>query len=170
MNSITHPKILARFWECVDWQPNGCWLWTAGKTGMGYGAIDVLDAKGWRNKKELAHRFSYELHKGPIPKGLTIDHLCRTKACVNPLHLEAVTHRENTRRGLGTYGSSRNAPWHEIRTDTEKRCPKCDTFKPFSEYYTNNRVMDKLTSWCKSCYSLRPCNSRKHRKPKTSAV
>ncbi len=50
-------------------------------------------------RKVYVHRFSYELHIGPIPEGLVIDHLCRTPACVNPDHLEPVTNAENVRRG-----------------------------------------------------------------------
>lgn len=49
----------------------------------------------------LAHRFSYELLRGPIPKGMTLDHRCRNTLCVNPWHLEIVTHRENVLRGEG---------------------------------------------------------------------
>ena len=47
----------------------------------------------------LAHRFSYELFRGNIPAGLTVDHLCKNTACVNPYHLEVVTQRENNLRG-----------------------------------------------------------------------
>lgn len=67
----------------------GCWNWlgtTATKTGYG------------RFGRVFAHRHYYELFVGPIPAGLTIDHLCRNKVCVNPDHLETVTSRENTLR------------------------------------------------------------------------
>lgn len=69
-----------------------CWLWTGAANGNGYGHISI-------NKKPVkAHRLSYELHKGSIPTGLVIDHLCRNRRCVRPDHLEAVTQKENLRR------------------------------------------------------------------------
>lgn len=72
--------------------PDGCWLWTGPKNRYGYGIHS-------ENHKSLkAHRWSYEYHKGPIPEGLQIDHLCRNRSCVNPDHLEAVTKKENTLR------------------------------------------------------------------------
>lgn len=71
--------------------PAECWEWTAGKRShKGYGGF---------NGKHYAHRFAYELAVGPIPDGLTLDHLCRNRLCVNPDHLEPVTARENTLRG-----------------------------------------------------------------------
>ena len=72
---------------------SGCWLWTYGCTNDGYGALYV------DGKQTYAHRFSYELHRGHIPAGLTIDHLCRVRCCVNPEHLEVVTNKENVLRG-----------------------------------------------------------------------
>jgi len=70
----------------------GCWLWAKSIRPDGY-------AYGWDgNQKCLAHRLAYEAFKGPIPKGLTIDHLCVVRHCVNPNHLEAVTGEENTLR------------------------------------------------------------------------
>lgn len=71
---------------------NGCWEWV-GSTSDGYGRI------GLGGKKVLAHRFMYEAANGIIPVGREIDHLCRNKACVNPDHMEPVTHRENLLRG-----------------------------------------------------------------------
>lgn len=72
---------------------DGCWVWTGAHTVQGYGTITI------KKRHIMAHRFMYELLRGPIPRGLQIDHLCRTPSCVNPGHLEPVTSRENTRRG-----------------------------------------------------------------------
>ena len=75
----------------------GCWIWTGSNQGrQGYG-IYRADPNG--KKWSMAHRVSYEALKGPIPEGLTLDHLCRTHPCVNPAHTEPVTSRINTLRG-----------------------------------------------------------------------
>jgi len=78
-----------------------CWIWIGALDGHGYG--DFRTCGKWIG----AHRFSYELYVGPIPKGLVIDHLCRNPRCVNPEHLEPVTMAENTARGIGQ--SARNS-------------------------------------------------------------
>jgi hypothetical protein len=73
-----------------------CWLWEGGINEWGYGQFWVGGTR-----KKMAHRVSYELYIGPIPEGLTIDHLCRVPACVNPAHMEVVTVAENILRGTG---------------------------------------------------------------------
>lgn len=92
---------VARFWAKVE--ENGpipaarpelgpCWMWKPLGSVHGYGQFAS------RGKTHLAHRLAYSLAKGPIASGLTIDHLCRVRNCVNPDHLEAVTRAENLRR------------------------------------------------------------------------
>ena len=75
-------------------QENGCWEW-AGSTRSGYGRMRH------NGRPQQAHRVYYKLLKGPIPGGLQIDHLCRNPLCVNPDHMEPVTHRTNSLRGVG---------------------------------------------------------------------
>lgn len=99
-----------RFWNHVEFETNtGCWLWSGGKNGKpGYGLIGL----GPRQGLVLAHRLSYQMHKGPIPSGKHIDHLCRVRSCVNPDHLEAVTHGENLRRSPITFAGKNAAKTH----------------------------------------------------------
>lgn len=82
--------------EYIVDESSGCWLWQLKKDKHGYGY------KGINGKHLRAHRYIYERHKGKIPEGLQLDHLCRNHSCVNPDHLEPVTVAENNRRGIGT--------------------------------------------------------------------
>lgn len=88
-------ELVRRFWEKVD-IIDGCWIWQASLKPHGYGEFGIGN-----QKKMLAHRFAYILFIGPIAEGEELDHLCRKRACVNPDHLEPVTHRVNIMRGRG---------------------------------------------------------------------
>jgi len=94
---------LERFHEKISENPNGCWVWNGNRNPDDYGRF-WLDGK-----KILAHRFAYETLRAPIPPELELDHLCRDRGCVNPDHLEPVTHAENIRRGLTGKVNHRNA-------------------------------------------------------------
>lgn len=78
----------------------GCWMWLGRIDRDGYGRCYPRKAYRPMPKNMLAHRASYEIFKGRIPNGLTLDHLCRNRSCVNPKHLEPVTQKENIRRGI----------------------------------------------------------------------
>ncbi|KUM31611.1 hypothetical protein AQ436_00275 [Arthrobacter sp. EpRS66] len=69
-----------------------CLIVTTSILSNGYGSIRA-DAPSRKSLK--AHRVAYELHYGEIPKGMVIDHICRNRACVEPTHLRAVTHKQN---------------------------------------------------------------------------
>lgn len=93
-NGPTPPTFWDPVLRCHRYRPEvgSCWLWVGGwqrKTGYGMFGTGLL-----------AHRFAYQLIVGAIRSGLELDHLCRVRLCVNPGHLEAVTHQENVARGL----------------------------------------------------------------------
>ena len=89
-------EVQSRFWTKVN-KTDDCWLWTGNTASNGYGRVSIA------GQNLAAHRVSYEWLVGPIPDGLELDHVrdrgCTSRACVNPAHLEPVTHRENTLRG-----------------------------------------------------------------------
>ena len=85
-------KSYERFLQRISISNSGCWQMTGWHDRDGYAHFH----KSKRQSK--AHRISYEFHNGLIPAGLTIDHLCKNKGCVNPEHLEAVTAQENASR------------------------------------------------------------------------
>ena len=118
-------------------EDRGCWEWK--------GAARAAD--GYRfafrnNRQQYAHRFAYELLVGAVPSDKQLDHLCRNRGCVNPDHLEIVTPRVNTMRGISE--SARNA----VKT----HCVNGHAFDETNTYRRRGR------RYCKKC-----CRAAKQR-------
>lgn len=128
---------MERFWSKVLIEnPYSCWLWRAGKQSDGYGIFQLR-----RRKPALAHRVAYKLWFGTVPDGFELDHLCRRRDCVNPYHLESVTHYENMRRG---------DVWKTLNANAIKtHCPKGH------EYNTANTRVYRGLRYCRECDRLR---------------
>ncbi len=124
-----------RFWSRVD-KSGECWLWTGQLSNKGYGVFNI----GVTN---LAHRVSYYALRGPIPEGLELDHLCRVTACVNPAHLEAVTHQENIMRC-------------NTRPTVPDFCKRGHSLlDPANVYYYAGRGGRRINRNCRQCMSVR---------------
>ena len=121
--------------------PIGCWEWTGTMHREGYGALQH------EQRKMLAHRAVYELLVGPIPDGMTLDHLCRNRACVNPLHLEPVTLAENVRRGESP--PARNA--------RKTHCPRGHSYDEGNTYITPSTGHRQ----CRTCIAARYADLRR---------
>jgi hypothetical protein len=126
--SMLPAKIAAKIHIDVD---AGCWLWGANISPQGYGRATWPPGS---KKLHQAHRLVWALLNGSIPDGMVLDHLCRVPACVNPAHLEVVTHAENARRIGGVpnrNGLCRNGlhPWIAaniyIKPSGAQTCREC---------------------------------------------
>lgn len=134
--------LLERFEEKVMVDPNsGCWLWTGAVAPNGYGIFKGME------KLENAHRSSYKMHVGEIPAGLNLDHLCRVRSCVNPAHLEPVTHAENVRRGLSP------AMFTKAAIERGHAKTHCPSGHPFSE--ENTYIYNSPTGPHRACRTCR---------------
>lgn len=124
-----------------------CWIWRGGASG-GYG--NFFDGK----RSVRAHRYSYELAHGPVRPAFDLDHLCRNTLCVNPAHLEVVTHRENVLRGVSPFAQ-------------KSRKSACARGHAFDEANTmTKRVGSAVHRTCRTCNRL---NAREWREKRREA-
>lgn len=120
---------------------SGCWIWTGARGDHGYGTIGDTPEPN-KPRTLLAHRLSYEMHIGPIPEGLVVDHMCNNRACVNPAHLQAITHRANIDR----------SPKPIVRRRLENRCIRGHDLTDPEVVYTRP---DTGRRQCKVCHKIR---------------
>lgn len=134
--------VMTRFWKKVDKREDDeCWQWTGYLMPNGYGNFHH-EGRTW-----LAHRLAYLFFVGELDRDLQIDHICRNRACVNPRHLELVTHRENNARG------SRAQRTH---------CPYGHPYSPENTYYAY-RGQNRMRK-CRECQRTRNRAAKRRRK------
>ncbi len=126
---------IKRFWVKVK-KTDNCWEWISGLNHYGYGQFT------FNNYPIGAHRFSFYLKHNYFPD-IDIDHLCRNRKCVNPEHLEAVSHKENMRRGLTNVGG------------VNFRKTQCKNGHKFTEDNLYRRKENLSWRICKKCTRLR---------------
>lgn len=136
-----------RFWSRVD-KADACWIWSGYVNSEGYGRLK------FDGRLRLAHRVAYALIRGPIPDGLTLDHLCGVKACVNPAHLEPVTAAVNYRRAVDAGLLARNGDGQRQKT----HCPKGHPYDAVNTYVTPSGSRD-----CRTCRAAANARFQKRR-------
>jgi hypothetical protein len=124
---------------------SGCWLWIGSLNKDGYGTYNGF----------TAHNFMFRRAGREIPEGLELDHLCRVRCCVNPDHLEAVTHKVNVLRGISP------AAFHAKKTH-------CVHGHSFTNAYVTRGTGGRLRRECRECkttYGARHYASKKEKMP-----
>ncbi len=115
------------FWSKVE-RTESCWLWKGRLAKNGYARYHFGDGR-----TVMAHRVAYDLVRGPIPEGMTLDHLCRVRHCVNPAHLEPVAMKVNILRGDGVAArlarrrecTKGHGPFSWSETEQRRICKEC---------------------------------------------
>jgi hypothetical protein len=133
--------ILDRFLSFVVVDPEtNCWNWTGSVAENGYARFMPVK----RGTVQYAHRWAYLHYVGAIPNDRVIDHLCRSRRCVNPKHLDLVTQKENLRRGVGHGSETRCLHGHDFDTGNtyfdrlgRRQCRACARDRTHRYYWAN---------------------------------
>lgn len=123
------------FWAKVEKLGSGCWLWQGWTNVKGYGEV------GRKGCAHLAHRFAFELERGPIPHGLNVHHECNNPRCVNPDHLTLMSRNEH-------------ASLHNLTNHWRKRvkhCKRGHEFTPENTFMAGGQRRCRICSnkWCR---------------------
>lgn len=123
--TLTNPTRVAELLSAKTIEADGCLIFTGCISSDGYGMMRVKTEEGWRGRK--THRIAWVLRNGPIPEGMVIDHLCGTRGCVNPDHMEIVSQSVNAKRsnrpGADTCGKCGGSDWKP--NGASRRCRTC---------------------------------------------
>lgn len=133
----------------------GCHNWTKNLHVCGYGRVT------YRGRSHWTHRAAFEISNGPVPEGLELDHLCRNRACCNPEHLEPVTHKVNTLRGVSPFAENArkthcnrghrlegdNVRLVERRGTVERHCRTCNRLavRAYAARKRQRAILETLT-------------------------
>lgn len=142
-------KLPDRFWDKVSVnEETKCWEWIAATNDDGYGSF-------WNAANVKAHRLSYIALVGEIPTGLELDHLCRVRHCVNPLHMQAVSHKVNMER----------ADFSDNANSKKTHCPHGHPFDGDNTYIT-----PKGDRQCRECRREQSRKFRARNKDKVKKI
>lgn len=146
-----------RFWPNIE-MTQTCWNWRGAMRPNGYGRIYDSKKKCKAGRQASAHRFAYELLKGPVPLGLVVHHICRNRRCVNPAHLEAVTQRENVHESESPAAQNvrkERCPnghrYDYARPDGSRGCRQCIKQTSARHSKTRDRTLDNEMRTCAQC-------------------
>lgn len=138
------PDVREKFDNKYEIKQSGCWEWTGYRLPKGYGYINI------GGKSTGAHRVSYIIHKGEIPNGMHVHHICENTCCVNPEHLTILTPEDNLKLNSSPIAIN----------SRKKFCKRGHEFNEDNTRYIKRN--GKLHRRCRQCHN-ESCKQKRHR-------